>query len=363
MSVSMSASTALLLLLLLVLDSSSMCRAFRSQHQCCTRMNRMPSLTPLSSSSPDMSNPAHTKRQKVNKYEKFSTRAVDPLETAMVKQKKEAQRAAVGDGPVRGTTVPVMDWASSEAAEATEAPVSGRERGRERARERKDAAEGEGETVVLDKNENQNKNQTKNIIPSEGLESIVPSDPFTFGYTKIGNVIGPHGVKGELKLNLETDFADLRLSPGSVLYVRKPNRLSPRPIRVVRGRRQVGNVYLVVLQNVNSRLAAAAFRSYGVYVKSDDRPPLEENEYLVRDLVGMKCYREETDIDPLCTVVGVVPPDELCAGSLAASLMHSILEVRIHGSKQLCLVPLVPQVCILHICSYRLHMAGYIVGL
>ena len=127
-------------------------------------------------------------------------------------------------------------------------------------------------------------------------------------------------------------------------FLIRPNRLTPRPIRIESSRKQKDNLYLVKFEYVNSRLTAIALKNFIMYVKVDDRPVLGEDEYLVRDLVGMECYAENEvekeevkemsviesnnkkkklpkvvnvgDIKGegcwLGTVVGVVPPDELC---------------------------------------------------
>ena len=182
------------------------------------------------------------------------------------------------------------------------------------------------------------------------MSSIIPSDAYTFGYVKIGTIASPHGVKGELKLIMETDFAEERLKAGSVLYVKRPHRNSPRPIRVSSSRPQVGNVYLVSFDSVRTRLGATALKDFLVYIRQEDRPELGIDEYLIRDLVGLECYLATADnknelYGPIATVDGVVPPDELCEGPSLVKLMHSMLELRkIENEDELCLIPLVPQI-------------------
>ena len=76
----------------------------------------------------------------------------------------------------------------------------------------------------------------------EDVASIIPADPFTFGYVKIGVILGSHGVKGEVKIQLETDFGDYRIQPGNILYIKRPNRRSPRPITILNGRLTTNNI-------------------------------------------------------------------------------------------------------------------------
>jgi 16S rRNA processing protein RimM len=172
---------------------------------------------------------------------------------------------------------------------------------------------------------------------------------------------------------METDFAIERLQPGSVLYVKRPHRRTPRPIKVESGRKQNGDTYLVKFEQVNTRLAAAAFKEFSLYVRKEDRPELQTNEYLVRDLVDVPVYAEvhpptaaeshekeegadrKPQLQYIGVVSGVVPPDELCDPSLAA-LMHAMLEVKLDRKDSvevddpdgpgdtMCLIPLVPSI-------------------
>ena len=210
------------------------------------------------------------------------------------------------------------------------------------------------------------KKQANSSVSFGNVSNIVPSDPFTFGYIRIGSIIGPHGVKGELKAKLETDFAESRISPKSVLYIKKTNRLAPRPITVQFGRRQVDDMYLLSFEDITTRTGAMVLKNYEIFVKSADRPELGRDEYLIRDLVGLQCHLVNEKAGKIAieagggaeagvvatakgpmvgVVVGVVPPDELCSPAVAA-LMHSMLEVRKAGSKELVLVPLVPSIVV-----------------
>jgi len=183
-------------------------------------------------------------------------------------------------------------------------------------------------------------------------ENIIPSDPFTFGYVQVGACLGPHGVKGEIKVLMDSELGCSYLKNGQLLYIKMPNRRSPRAIRITSARKQVDTLWLLIIEGISSRLSAAALKSYTIFIKKCDRPQLGNDEYLVRDLVGLNCYLASTSSSPASSsdspfaiVEGVVPAEDL-GGSLS-HLMHSMLELRLGGSNQLCLVPLVPQICTL----------------
>lgn len=284
----------------------------------------------------------HQRRVKKNKYEQFSTQQVDPLLVAIEKAERDQLSLLMShqsNNPVRGTTVPTIQASNNI------------------------------NTKLM-----KSKDDVSQLLLFRNSSSVVPSDPLTFGYIEIGMILGPHGVKGELKIQLESDFSELRASPGSILYVRKPNRRTPRAVQIVSSRKQSDNTYLVFLNQINSRLAALAFKRYVVYVKEEDRPALQDDEYLIRDVVGMLCYSYSdyqrvttttphsednlSTITPIGVVVGIIPPDELCDTTFAR-LMHAQLELELfvqsnhhhqqqatnsESKKLLCMVPFVPSI-------------------
>lgn len=240
-----------------------------------------------------------------NKYSKFSKKeSMDPLEEAIAKANLlEVSRLMALQASSRGTTVPTVA----------------------------------GSTNIS------NTLNKQDCFQNISISNIVPSDPYTFGYIRIGSIINVHGVKGELKIKFETDFIETRIKANSVLFVKKPNRLSPRPIKVMSGRKQVDDMYLIFFDGITTRMTAAALKGYEVFVKSSDHPTLNVDEYLIRDLVGLHCYLTDSLEYPVAIVEGVVPPDELCSHAVA-SLMHSMLEVRKIGTKELSLIPFVPEI-------------------
>jgi 16S rRNA processing protein RimM len=288
----------------------------------------------MSSTGDSMTAEGTERRKHKNKYSKFATEKVDPLEAAMRKsdenQLKE-KNTAESFNPVRGTTVP-MKFKSNATKNMPE----------------KTSVTFDDSGVPLPITPIVN-------IFFQNQNAIIPSDPFTFGYTQIGTIGSPHGVKGELKVTMDTDFAADRLQQGLYLHVKRPNRLTPRPIRIESGRKQAGNTYLVKFDCVNSRLGAAAFKGYGAFVRLNNRPVLAVDEYPVRDIVDMNCYIEvpasnkggktiSKRSELVGQVIGVVPPDELCDPAMA-KLMHAMLEIRLSGTEdKLCLIPLVPSI-------------------
>jgi ribosomal 30S subunit maturation factor RimM len=117
--------------------------------------------------------------------------------------------------------------------------------------------------------------------------------------------------------------------------------LAIRPIKIASIRYTTDDVYLLGLDQIVDRDIAEKFKNYLVYIRNDKRPDLADDEFLIRDLVGLNCSYQGVNI---AAVVGVVLPVDLCDSASLASKMHSLLEIRIHSNKQLCLLPFVPSI-------------------
>lgn len=102
--------------------------------------------------------------------------------------------------------------------------------------------------------------------------------------------------------------------------------------------------FLLFLKGIGTRDAAAALRGHKVYVLEDEEVDLEENEYMVRDLVGARAYRMDDESVYLGEVVGVVLGDDL---SSTVGLASDMLELRLPLDKPTdvpkeCYIPFVP---------------------
>lgn len=102
------------------------------------------------------------------------------------------------------------------------------------------------------------------------------------GYIAIGQVAGPWGVRGEVKVNLHTDFPE-RFKTTTVVY------LGPQaqPVRVL-GSRLHGGQVLLRLEGYTTREAAEALRNLWVQVPRDQVVPLPEGEHYVFEMIGLR---------------------------------------------------------------------------
>jgi 16S rRNA processing protein RimM len=99
----------------------------------------------------------------------------------------------------------------------------------------------------------------------------------------VGTVARPHGIRGSVIVNPETDFADERFKVGEVLLVGPADR--PQPLRIVNVRGHQGRV-IVDLEGVGTMNDAEAPAGLEVWMPAAALAPLPERTYYRHDLVG-----------------------------------------------------------------------------
>ena len=100
-------------------------------------------------------------------------------------------------------------------------------------------------------------------------------------YLAIGFLRRPHGISGEIIMDLHTDFPE-RIKPGRKVYVGE--NYDTLTIDTVRSH---GNGMLVRLRGVDTPEGAGRFRNQWIYVKSTEVPALPEGQIYKHQLVGI----------------------------------------------------------------------------
>lgn len=103
----------------------------------------------------------------------------------------------------------------------------------------------------------------------------------------VGRVIKPHGVQGEVRVELMTDLPQ-RFEWLKVIYVGERN---PRPI-AVESVRYHQEFVLLKLAGYPTRTEAEALRNELLQVPEEEAIPLEEGEYFLHQLLGLEVFTE-----------------------------------------------------------------------
>jgi 16S rRNA processing protein RimM len=158
----------------------------------------------------------------------------------------------------------------------------------------------------------------------------------TSGYLQIGRIVAAQGIQGEVRVYPESDFPERFLEPGQRWIVRS-GQTQPEAIELLKGRFLDGKgLYVVQFAGIDTRNQAEALRGATLWVTESDRPPLEEGEFHVSDLIGLPVYDQTTQ-----TLIGTVRR-VLVAG-------NDLLEVELSTSEaaakpKLVLIPFVHEI-------------------
>ena len=102
----------------------------------------------------------------------------------------------------------------------------------------------------------------------------------------VGKLRRPHGVRGEILMDVYTDFPE-RLKTGVTVYIGPEH--APAHIRSTRWQPPA---MLIAFEQYQTREEAGVLRNFLVQVRVDDRPPLAEGEYYHHQLLGMQVVEE-----------------------------------------------------------------------
>lgn len=115
----------------------------------------------------------------------------------------------------------------------------------------------------------------------------------------VGRIGRPHGVRGEVTVDVRTDFVEQRFAAGSVLGA------GPRRRLVVSSAREHGGRLLVRFDGVDERTAAEQLRGTLLTVEADELPPIDDpDEFYDHQLAGLAAVDDGGE--PLGTVRAVL---------------------------------------------------------
>ena len=109
-------------------------------------------------------------------------------------------------------------------------------------------------------------------------------------YLTVGFLRRPHGVHGEIIMDLHTDFPE-RLKRGRKMLVSEAHK--PLTVEGVRGH-QKG--VLIKFKGIETPEAAGELRNQWVYVKANEVPPLPEGQIYQHELFGFQVVDDQDQL-------------------------------------------------------------------
>lgn len=106
-------------------------------------------------------------------------------------------------------------------------------------------------------------------------------------YLSVGFIRRPHGIHGELIMDIHTDFPD-RLRAGVKVFLGEEHQ----PAKLASARPH-GTSLLVSFRGLDSPEESGRLRNTWVYVTAADRPPLPEGKVYQYQLIGLRVVTDE----------------------------------------------------------------------
>jgi len=106
----------------------------------------------------------------------------------------------------------------------------------------------------------------------------------------VGRIARAHGIRGQVIVNLDTDFPDERFRPGATMYTERAGAVTPVTLTTVRfqnGRPVIG------LQGVETMNEAEQLAGLQLRVPLEELAPLPDDTYYHHDLVGCVVVTED----------------------------------------------------------------------
>lgn len=114
--------------------------------------------------------------------------------------------------------------------------------------------------------------------PAEAAGSLPPGKP---AFLAVGKLRHPHGVHGEILMEVYTDFPE-RFTAGEILYLSSGSD----PLQLIKCRPHREGL-LMTFEGYTTPEEISQFRNQILYVKADDRPPLADGEYYQHQLINL----------------------------------------------------------------------------
>ena len=111
-----------------------------------------------------------------------------------------------------------------------------------------------------------------------------PGEPV---FLVVGKIRRPHGVKGEMIMEIITDFPE-RLNPGLEVFLGE--QYLPKKIRSCRLN---GETLLLTFDGIDTPESAGELRNKYVYVPAKDSPELEDGEYYHHQILGLDVITDD----------------------------------------------------------------------
>jgi 16S rRNA processing protein RimM len=109
---------------------------------------------------------------------------------------------------------------------------------------------------------------------------------------QVGKIVNTHGIRGEVRIISQTDFADERYQVGNELVIGdSPN--GPMTHVIIESHRRHKNFDLLTFEGYPNINDVQGFKGQNLYVSEDQMGELGENEFYYHEIIGCEVVTDE----------------------------------------------------------------------
>ncbi|SDE70649.1 16S rRNA processing protein RimM [Fontibacillus panacisegetis] len=108
----------------------------------------------------------------------------------------------------------------------------------------------------------------------------------------VGKIVNTHGIRGDVKVLLHTDFPEVRFAPKSSLKMIHPENGTQIVVTVASARPYKG-MYIVKFNEYNDINVVEKYKGYELKVAKENSVQLPKNEYYFHEIIGCRVVSDE----------------------------------------------------------------------
>jgi len=160
-------------------------------------------------------------------------------------------------------------------------------------------------------------------------------------FVAIGKIVATFGLRGALKVSPMTDFPE-RFEVGKRVFIGGEEYRITRVAWHKKESKKKASQVRIWLGGIHRIEEARPLVGKTIYVPAHDKPNLEENEYLVQDIIGLSVYEEEGKyLGKLKNIIHAPAQDILCIDDLMIPAVREFIK-KIDLEEKKIIVRLIP---------------------
>ncbi|MCK9860588.1 ribosome maturation factor RimM [Paenibacillus sp. ATY16] len=124
-------------------------------------------------------------------------------------------------------------------------------------------------------------------------------------YFNVGKLVNTHGLRGEVKVLPQTDFAESRFASGSKLSLQHPDNGQKLEVEVT-GAKEHKGMFILKLKGYNDINEVEKYKGWTLKIGEEELEQLDDGEYYYHEIMGCRVLTE--DGEELGTISDILRP-------------------------------------------------------